>query len=818
MFEHYIKTALRNIWRGRSAAAVSVLGLALGLMCFIAASGYGLIASNGDRHFAKSGRVQFIEVRDPSNTGLLAGLFAPWPLAEQIRAEFPELDAVARLRMGSEALGDEIVASANGRNLFVKAVYVDPPFLKIFEFDYVAGGPEALARPRSVLMTADGAQRLFGATDVVGRSLVLQGVDATVAAVIQPVQGPSHLARSLAVFDVMGSMDMHEIVRARDSATAARQESWAASGFLTYALLPEAGLTADAFNARLAALVKRVVPQEQAKIEFTSRPLTNLVQTTTNALLRSEHTGVTFASLMFTLGGMLLVVACVNYANLATAEVVGRGKEAGLRRTLGATNAHLLFQHLTETALKVVAACAIAFLLLLLALPGLSAAVGFDIVGFYAALPTFWLAVTIGLGSAILVAGFYPAVLMARLAQPSVVRPAVGGGRQIGRKLLVCVQFIVVSLLLIVSLVVGRHNQVMEASGPQATGHPLVVISNKLRDAGVTIDSLRAELTRSPHVAAVTGMAGTPWGFGGGTPGQFQNVADSAATPVMMNRTFVGEDFFAVFDIRLLSGRALASDRDTVDAAGANPPRVVVDATAAQQLGWTPSDAVGKLIYERDPRDAAKPAAAYQIVGVTENKPLQLMAPRARLNIYVFDSARAVTPIISLKSDNLEAATADIDVAWARLAPAVPLKRQFGDDVFRATFNYFSGVGAFTMALAVFGFLIAIAGVLGMATYTMQQRRREIGIRKTLGSTVGQVLRLILWSFSKPVVIATLVAWPLAFVVSRFYLGLFTTRAALTPLPFIISFVVILLVTWIVVGRQALRAAQVNPADVLHYE
>ncbi len=817
MFTHYLTVAFRNIWRTRVSTLVAVVGLALGQMCFIAALAEALLMTHSDSHFAKDGRVQVVvqhlTITNNGAARTLTSLSSPWPLAGHIANEFPDVEAVARMRSYGE-----ISVSAEGNNMLLFTVAVDPAFLRIIDLPFAAGAPQhALDNPRSVVLTESAAQRLFGTTAAIGRNVILRGLDLTVTGIVRAIPGPSHLARSDIPFALMVSMDVHEELTRRQTGKEMSPQDWMGASVRTYVLVPQSGYSAAVFNERLAALVARVAPSD-LKVSYTLRPLPDLALVITNSLLgRVDEPSVPNNVILIIIGGVIVALACVNYANLATAQVGSRIKEAGLRKAVGARTGQLLMQHLTETSLKVLAAFALAFGLVILPVQVLTSLLGFNIATFLFALPVFWVSLAIALVAVILVAGFYPAVLMARISTASASRSNLSPqDKQFGRSILVGFQFVVVSIFLILSLVVIAENKVLRETGPKASADPLVVISNNLRESGVAMDVLRAELLRAPGIRAVTSMQSPPWGLA------------TQAVPMLFKpegrvsfvlKQGVGEGFFDALDIKILAGRIFSAERD--QGVGSDPTlfvsdNVVIDRKLASELASTPADAVGKTLYVANIADKSKPPQPRTVIGVVENASIKLISgPALQATVYGFDPAAARTAVIKLESSDR---AKSIDEVWSKLAPTVALKRQFAEEIFETSFSYFNAVGSVIMGLAGFAFLIAIIGMLAIATHTMNRRRREIGIRKTLGSTVNQVTRLMLWSFSKPVVIASIIAWPLAFLAARLYLSMFVTRAALTPIPFVVGFVIVLGMTWLAVGRQAFTAARLNPGDVLHYE
>jgi putative ABC transport system permease protein len=237
-------------------------------------------------------------------------------------------------------------------------------------------------------------------------------------------------------------------------------------------------------------------------------------------------------------------------------------------------------------------------------------------------------------------------------------------------------------------------------------------------------------------------------------------------------------------------------------------------------MGWpAPEVAIGQLIYKRgyEPNEPARPV---RIVGVVEAAPMRVItwgAPQAGIAYYL-NPPNTQWPIVRVSRADVTAGLEQIDMAWDRLSPNYPIQRHFLDEDFDRAVSMFENINRLFVMLAVFAFLIASMGLWGMATYLTTRRRREIGVRKSLGAKTRQILKLLVWDFSKPVLIANLAAWPIAYVAVRSYLNLFVDRIPLTPIPFFVGLAVTTLVAWSAVASQVLLAARTQPARVLRHE
>jgi putative ABC transport system permease protein len=276
-------------------------------------------------------------------------------------------------------------------------------------------------------------------------------------------------------------------------------------------------------------------------------------------------------------------------------------------------------------------------------------------------------------------------------------------------------------------------------------------------------------------------------------------------------------------DVAVLAGRDFEKDRaeDITRPEGASirdGSGVIVDRAFAELHGWSPQEALNKSVYAWVPGANTTTPPSLRIIGVVENKPLRLLGLGATANLFMQRPDTAQTPIVRISGENVEAALREIDAVWERLAPNIAVQRRFADDMLESSMKAFLMVAAVFQAIAGLALLIAVLGLIGMSVHVIGRRMHEIGVRKTLGASVWQVLALLLKDFSRPVLIANLVAWPAAFLAASVYLSIFVTRSSLSPTPFAISLLFTLLIAWLSVGMQAFRAARLNPATVLRYE
>jgi putative ABC transport system permease protein len=823
---HYLTVALGTHLRRPAATLLCVATLTLGLACFVTAYGVTAFWGRADRHFANAERIFAVtsewEVRDvQEGTRFRSGVRGrtnPW-LAQYLRADFPALEAVARV-----VPFGELPVRAEESVVRLRSITADAELLAIFDLPFAAGNARrALEAPASVVLTGLAAERLFGREPALGRTIVLgNGWDATVTGVLRPIPEPSHLGASASAplrFDLLASFDIAE--RSWREAVGweltESPEEWSIEDTTTYVLLPADGsLTAAALSAELPAFAARHVPpgqREAMTFDFGLVPVTELLGMAVDASLFLRQSGVTVSAVLLALGTLVLGVACLNFANLAAARTVRRAREVGLRKTLGATTGRVLTQHLLEVGLLVGTALAAALVFVAAAAPALERAAGIDLrlAIFSSGIP--WAVLGALLAAVTVAAGAYPAWLLARSPAAVVLRTAqTRGGPGAITALLVATQFAVAAFLLIALAVAYSQNQRLEHAALGIAAAPLVVLENDESVTGLAQATLRAELLRLQPVTAATQLVEPPWTVPAGMmPLRASPEASAIARTALLQ--IVGEDFFTTFDVPLLAGRVFDSARAAdVASVGTRPigtEHAIVSRTLARELGFaSPEEAVGRRLY--------LPNRDQLIIGVVEDKPINIstgFGPRP--SVYLFNTEGSRFHAVQIDPSDIAGTLEKIDALWRRLVPDVPVARRFADEYFNDAYSKFVQVKHAFTGLALAALLIAATGLFAMALLAASRRVHEIGVRKTLGATTGEMVLMLLASFAKPVIVANVVAWPFAYVAVSAYLNVFIDPIRLTPAPFVGALAVTVLLSGIAVGGQALTAARTMPARVL---
>jgi putative ABC transport system permease protein len=826
MLKHYIDQALRSFWRFRVTAAVNLLGLVLAVVCFIATYLYLDSLLRSDSHFPKASRIYAITQElwtGPSTIMVRAFPNAGPPVAKNLRADFPSLEAVARaVRLGTMA------AATDDRKVDVLASAVDPEFFRIFDFDFKDGAPEtALASTRSAVITERTAQRLFGTTHAVGRQMLIQNhFEVTVTGVIGAVPKPSHMGDSLGDmlwFDVLVPMDLPKEMRSNGNigvTVDANRDDWWDDSYFTYVLLPGDGsLTSQELMKQLGTFAARREPKGPFRSVFGAVPLSHIKVADIDAQVGGGSLSL-FASI-FGLDVLILVIACLNYANLAVAIATTRAKEIGVRKVLGATRMHLVRQYLVEALLLGGAAIIIVLVLSALVIEPVNRAFQANLELSSLLNPGLWGIVLALIAAISLIGGAYPAFVLSRVRPVEALRSgAVHAGPRFVPTVLVGVQFAAASFLLVVALLMTYQNRMLQKRALQTDTDPVVVLGNNLGELGVSFDTLRGELLSDSSIKSVSAVRTVPWQSGGWHAFVTRDVATRTPGETTMFN-MVGYHFFETLGLKMLAGRALDREHgdEFRDSSTPTPPGkeirpVVIDRALATTLGWSdPNEAVNKVVFGPD---LGPQVMSLRVVGVVEDGFPRLVGPNTTSNLYGLAPVAAEIALVRVSRQNLAAALRHIDATWESLVPKAPLRREFMDALFAFFYQSYANVSAVLTGLAAFAFFISVMGLCGLAIHVTSRRQREIGIRKTLGASAKGVVMMLLVDFAKPVLIANVIAWPFAYFVGRAYLNQFVQQTAVTVWPFMLSLVITLCVAWASVGFQALRAAAVKPANVLY--
>lgn len=815
MVRHHLVAALAKFARSPLTTAAYVLTLAVGLCAFLTAWGVGTHWRMSDAHFENSDRTYVLTHRMvvPSlGIGPAEWVTTAVEAAPYLERDIPDLEAVARF----SAVDREASVQAGDRVALLNGAMVDPAFLRIFDFDFLEGDPRsALATKDGVLLTASAAARLFGDSAALGQTVSLyrdsEDVDAgntrLVSGVIADVRQPSHMGSgpdALSRFDYLRAWSDEEAQGGR----------WTIRSAQTYLLARDASpATARALRAGLEAFAERRVRPDvsgDAVHSFGATPLSGLQARRFEIDQFAGLAGrLPATAVLMGLGMLVLAVACFNCSNLLAVRAVEATRALGMRKVLGADRATIIAQIWIEAGLLSAAALAAAILAMWAISPIVAARSGIDLAAAIAGGSASFIVCGVCIVAVTIASATYPALVAVGVRPAAAIagRGAPFWSRSV-MMALVGAQFAASSALLIGVLVLNEQNDVLRAAALSRDGDPVVVLNRQSR-SGVDIETLAAALESRPQIVSVGAMHYLPWD----SPlADLQFVRPDRPDMGQQNAWVhhVGVGFFKTFEFEVLAGRVYESDRDSVAEAG----RGVIDRALAESLGFdSPQDAVGSLIGLAPSIGDYPPI---EVIGVVENRPLQISTGDEDGNAYALNDVPGRNyPVVRISADDVPGGVAAIEEIWGELAPHLPLDLRFADALFEARYRAFGRIAFWFAALSAAALATSAAGLAAMASHITQRRTREVGIRKTTGAKVAQIVTLFVRQFATPVVVANVLAWPFVYIALANYLSPFTLRVDLGVRPFLTSLVVTVVLACLVVAGQALRAASVRPADAL---
>jgi len=582
-------------------------------------------------------------------------------------------------------------------------------------------------------------------------------------------------------------------------------------GNMTYVLLPE-HLDTEWLDDQLASIYDRLVPEDTREViaGFFSRPLQNA------NLMIWEMIGLPVVMAIQLLSLLVLVVACVNYTNLATAQSLGRSREVGMRQTMGANKRQLLIQFLVESLVISAIAMVFAVAILEIIIPLFNNASNKVLaLNYLQTLP--WLIVTTALVG--LFAGAYPAWLITRTRPIDALRDIARKGKKGSkvRSVMIGTQFAISAFMLSLVTIVFMQNQKVEESSyvfPRSEIYTL----GRLNVEGIRdrLDTLRHELEAQPNIEIAAFSSQVPFEQNNATLDIAMQPGDEAGK-VRMHHLSMTPEFLDAYDIPLLQGRNLSRDiSNDVRGEDTEVVNVLVNELALAMLGISSAaDAINQRIYRISEDSKLRELV---IVGIVPTQNIIGLYNKDKPWVFLYQPTSLRIGSLRITGSDYMEAVDQIESAWKRVIPEYPIQGRFLDDVFNDVYQILKYMN---MALAGFAFValaLALIGLFGLAAFMATQRTREIGIRKVLGANSLQIARLLIWQFSKPVVWALLVAWPAAWFASKSYLEFFAERIDTPILILLVSGLLAVLLAWGTVAGHAIRISRSSPIIALRYE
>ncbi|MCJ9428009.1 ABC transporter permease [Kordiimonas marina] len=834
MFQNYLNVALRNLIKHKLYSAINIIGLAVGLAACILISLYVRDELSFDKFWSNANNIYRLQTtfkipgREPFVTVMAQG-----PSKHALKEYFSEdIDKVTRFNNMNTIL------RYKGGVYSQEMMWTDPETADMFSFDVVEGDiHKALHDNASLAISQSLAKKYFGDEDPLGKVVTVNvhrlQRDYRVAAVFKDLPHNTVLK-----FDALAMIDEKDFA----------QEPWeftqwfSVNNYVYFTLKP--GVNIARVNDQLAAFTNKNITMPSAITGGQKRDASSFITYDTLALpdveLHSPRSGMemkaagslTTVIIFSAIAGLILLIACINFMNLATAKSTQRAREVALRKVLGAKRGQLVLQFIGESVFIAAIGLVLGFVLVELALPAFNQFIGKDMVFNYGdpvvLLLLVGLTVTVGV-----LGGAYPALVLSGFLPARVLKAnksAETSGSMRLRSVLVVVQFSISIALIIATGVVYGQKLYATNMNPGFNKDNLLVIHNVGRTgARDKQEALKQEILRMPNVTSAA--------FSDDTPGTSDENNTSVKVPgsetdqsILLGVQNVDYDFLKTYQIKLLAGRNYSRDRtmDGVpDGSKAKdgemlPGTVILNVGALRRLGFgTPKEAIGKQITMGIAGPNGKPAKTLMtVIGVIPEIHFQTLKNMLRPEMYLYRSHSPFDSLTVRFKGNPEALIKRIEGTWKSMITTVPYEYDFVDQNLAEAFDREANTSILLGIFSGLAIIIACLGLYGLASFTAERRTKEIGIRKVMGATVFDVVRLLIWQFSKPVLIANLIAWPVAAYGLMRWLQNFPYRLDswyLVPCC-IAAGLLALLVAWVTVGGNAAKVARANPIKALRYE
>lgn len=806
MIRNYLLTAFRNFLRHRSFTLLNVTGLTLGMIASLLILQYVKYERSYDTFHSKARDIYRIQYNKWQGDQLRFECAAAVPaVGPALKNNFPEVKYFTRLFPVSGVMTYD--SPERGQIAFreAKMQIADSSIFAVFDFKLLQGDPiHSLEGPNKVVISQRAAKKYFAAEDPLGRIISMDGQDKyEVTGVMEDVPENSHIK-----FDFLLSYQTLDAKTHNDS-----QTNWGWYDFNTYVLL-EPGTDAAALQAKWDQYLERTRGEDwkksSGKQEFLLKPLLG-IHLYANLLQESEPqdrgNGDSVYALTF-IALFILVIAWINYINLATARSLDRANEVGVRKVMGAQKQQLVYQFLAESLMLNLVATVVALAVVRAVWPFFAELSGRNIPLTFMAEGSFWMLVggLFILGTAL--SGFYPAIILSSFKPVAVLKgkiTRVSHGNML-RKSLVVFQFAASVVLISGSIVVYQQLSFMRNQDLGVDIHRTLV----LRAPSVT-DSLYEQRAASfkieaLRVAGVSSMSGAT-----SIPGDeifwansIRRLTGSPESGISGYTVGIDHDYVPAFGLKLVAGRHF--DRDHTN----EKKSIMLNRAMVAALDFdSPAAAIGEKLIQGD---------TFQIVGVLED--YHQMSLKEAITPLVFRFTPEYAQFYAFKVDegNYRNILTGLEKTWTEIFPGNPINYFFLDEYFNRQYDgdrLFSQTFTLFTALAIF---IACLGLFGLASFMTLQRTKEIGVRKVLGSSVTGVVLLLSRGFVQLVLIGNLVAWPLAWYIMDQWLSAFPYRITINPLLFVAAGGVVVLIAFLSVSLQTIRAARANPAKTLKYE
>lgn len=812
MFKNYFKVAMRNLLRNKTYSLINILGLAIGIACCVLIVLFVTDELSYDRFHTKADRIYRTALDAEMMGQKVQAPISPNPLAKAMREELPEVETSSRINpYRAEAL---VSWKEKDKKFYEKQTWawVDSTFSDIFDFELIEGDAKAaLSQPNQVTISESAAAKYFGADNPIGKVLNLDNDrDYLVVALMKDMPSNSHFR-----YDFLASM-----VSLHDQGS----KNWLSSNVYTYVLLKEEA-TKEQLEGKFPTFYQdKMSPQlkEMARMSFDEflaagnrfeaylQPITDIHLGGNLDWELQANSDRKFIYIFSIIAFLVLLIASINFMNLATARSAKRAKEVGVRKVVGAPRSALIGQFLGEALLQSLIAMFLAVVFIELVLPYFNNIVGKEISLFSGKSFLFY----VFLGSIFIIvglfAGSYPAFYLSGFRPAAVLKGTLvkGSGGVKFRKALVVTQFAISVALIIGVLFVSQQLSYLQNADLGFEKEQLVMIEVNKRETIQQMETVKAEILKHTDIVSMTASSFLP---SDGDPNQtmFSVTKEGTEQHYPLWNMEADFDFIETMGLEIVAGRAfdrnLATDSITA---------YILNESAVKGFGW--ENAVGKEISELDsnPEDIT----VGKVIGVVKDFHTEGFTKQIKPMIISVNPRFTYNVAIRVSPNNMAESLAHIEETWKSFEPEYPFHYDFLDQKFAALYSAEERLNEVFFYFTLLAIFIACLGLFGLASYTAEQRTKEIGIRKVLGASISNITLLLTKEFILLVLISNIIAWPIAYFMMQKWLETFAYPTDITIWTFALASVLGLVIAVLTVSFQAIKAAVGNPVRALRYE
>ncbi len=789
MLKNLIKTAVRHIIKHLGYSILNILGLTLGFTSALFLIIYVSDEISYDRYHEKADRIYRVSSKITEPDDQFTWIVAQIPFGPQVVQDYPEVQSFVRFINMPRALYKYEDKEFNEENFY----YVDSTLFDIFTYKVLKGEVKsALVDPDKIILTEKVAARYFGNTDPIGKTLTTGSSTFEVTGIIKDVPANSHFR-----FDAIASRNN----------LPKQLGSWGNFGVYTYLLLPK-DFDVQAFETKMQAMydayMKPIFEAMHITVEYILEPITRIHLYSTNAGEPEPTGSITYVYIFAIVALFLIIIAAMNYMNLATARSARRAREVGLRKVVGSRRGPLVLQFLSESLFFTIISLVLSIILLAVLLPkfNLLAGKSFDlhIVNSPVVLLTL-LGVILAVG---ILGGSYPAFFLSRFSPVTVLKGEItqGSAGSLFRKILVVVQFAISITMIICTLVVFRQLNYLKTMD-QGFDQKNVITLQLNQGMGQKYPVLKSALLESPNIAYVT-STNTPVGEGSGKV-IFNVETDEGMVQRGVNFAVVDHDFIDALGIKIAEGRDFREDMPSDTLTG-----VVVNETFVKRMGW--QEPIGKRVELGDEN-----AIRARVIGVMKDYHQTGMYNEIESLLLIYRSLND-NIYVKLRGNDIRQTISYMETVWKEVYPDQPFTYTFLSERFNRQFEADEKRGFIFTLFTILAILIACLGLFGLASYMVEQRTREVGIRKVFGADEATILRLIIKDFLILVATGIVIAIPVAYYFMSNWLENYVYRTTIGAGLLFTAALMTIVITLLTISYKAYQASVMNPANSIRTE